>query len=116
MPLWKLVPTTHPADPRWLNRPIYKEVLIRAPTAGVALRLAARFELGLDDTSVPHHAVGNGTERLGSSLEDGKLYRLLSMEPGDTEDTATAHPLLGDAVLKAVLAPVDERARNPTWR
>lgn len=80
MPLWKLVPNTHPTDPRWQDRPIYDEVLIRAATSGQARRVAARFELGLapDDTA---RAVGNGSEPLGSALEDEKLYHLLALPP-----------------------------------
>lgn len=112
MPLWKLIPNTHPTDPRWQDRPIYDEVVVRAATSGAARRLAARFELGLtaDTAATPApHAVGNGSEPLGSALEDEKLYRMLAL---GTEDTATATGApIGDAVLRAVRAKAAEDLR-----
>lgn len=100
MPLWKLVPTARPTDPRWLDRPIYQEVVVRAATSGAARQVAARFELGMDARKRGLHSVGNSSEPLGSALEDEKLYRMLAVEPKD-EPSAEAG-MEEDAVLKAV--------------
>lgn len=72
MPLWKLVPTTHETDPRWMGRSRFDEVIVRADTAGMARLVAARLEVPGGPANP--QAVGNGTEPLGSALEDEKLY------------------------------------------
>ncbi len=94
MALWKLVPSTHETDPRWQDRPVYAEVVVRADTAGRARLLAGRYELGVhpDDTG---RAVGNGSEPLGSALEDEKLYQMLRVD----DPTAVDGP---EGVLSAV--------------
>lgn len=98
MPVWKLVPSTHETDPRWQDRPIYAEVIVRAPTAGLARRQAARFELGVDPDDTGR-AVGNGSEPLGSGLEDEKLYRMVLLDEASLPDEFRRG---GDGVLHSV--------------
>lgn len=84
MPLFRLVPATHAHDPRWMGRPLYDEVVVRAPTAGEARRVAATLEAP-DDTRAMADAVGNGSEPRTGALADEKLYRMEAV----AEDEAT---------------------------
>jgi hypothetical protein len=101
MPVWMLIPSTHDTDPRWQGRPIFTEVLVRADTAGMARHLAARFELGVDPDDTGR-AVGNGSEPLGSALEDEKLYQMLTLDDAALDDAIRHGP---PGVLHAVPAP-----------
>lgn len=100
MPLWKLVPGTHATDPRWQDRPIFAEVIVRAATSGLARRHAAVFELGLGPDR-HGHAVGNGSEPLGSALEDEKLYHMLTLD-----EAAAPRPPGDDGIADGVLHAV----------
>ncbi|MFA7429783.1 MAG: hypothetical protein WCZ23_06480 [Rhodospirillaceae bacterium] len=100
MTVWMLIPSTHDADPRWQDRPIFSEVLVRAETAGMARRLAARFELGMDPDDTGR-AVGNSSEPLGSALEDEKLYQMLTLDDAALADDIRLGP---PGVLRAVPA------------
>lgn len=89
MTLYKLEPATHEADPRWMGRPIFSLVLVRAATAGRARLLADAFERTLDPRAALG-PVGNESQRLGTALADEKLYHM--------------HPVQDEKTLLAALA------------
>lgn len=73
MPLWSIEPSAVAEDSRWLDFPIWADVVVRAPTAAEARRVAAAMEareIG-DPTTV-----GNETLRFRSGFSDEKLYRV----------------------------------------
>lgn len=108
MPLWKFVPAAHPTDPRWQGRPMFSEVIVRADSAGMARRVAGAYELPVSPEQTMR-AVGNGSEPLGSALEDEKLYRMKRMGETDAAFVATLERERedggGEGVLRAVRAP-----------
>ncbi len=75
MPLFRLVPATHAHDPRWMGRPVYDEVVVRAANAGEARRIAGTLEAPADMRAMTD-AVGNGSEPRTGALTDEKLYRM----------------------------------------
>lgn len=62
MPLWRIRPVAEPDDPRWLDHPIWSEVVVRADSAAQARRAAAASE--------STEAEGDGR----SGFDDEKLY------------------------------------------
>jgi hypothetical protein len=66
---WKLTPVASPDDPRWQGRPIWREVIVEAPTAAFARQFAAEWELA---DRLQH--VGNESPSPKSGFEDEKLY------------------------------------------
>lgn len=80
MTLWRLTPAARAEDPRWLNRPRFDDVLVRAPSAGEARRLAAESE---SPAAAP--AVGNETHGGAPALGDPKLYALSPVAAADAD-------------------------------
>jgi hypothetical protein len=76
MPLWRIQPVADPEDGRWLDHTIWREVVVRAPTAAVARHAAARMELATD-----RPPTGNEMPSARSAFEDEKLYRVSPLEP-----------------------------------
>src|SRR3546814_19941966 len=48
MPLWKIYPVAGLQDPRWVGRCIWKDVVVRAPSAAMARLVAAAMDRDLD--------------------------------------------------------------------
>lgn len=80
MALWRIVPAADPDDPRWLDHPIWSEVIVRADGAAAA-RLAAS-ELELDPAAPPS---GNEWPSRRSGFEDEKLYWVQEISRPDPE-------------------------------
>jgi hypothetical protein len=76
MPLWKIQPTADANDARWLDHDIWREVVVRAPTAALARHTAARLEFEAE--TVP---AGNEMPSARSAFEDEKLYRVSPLGP-----------------------------------
>ncbi|MGF1610148.1 MAG: hypothetical protein ACFCUQ_12185 [Kiloniellales bacterium] len=80
MALWKIVPVADPGEPRWLDHPIWAEVVVRAPTAALARVLAANMERRAMEVDAP---AGNESHSFSSGFEDEKLYEVRRLEPRD---------------------------------
>ncbi len=82
MHLWKIEPVAEADDPRWLDHRMWREVVVRAETAGEALNLARVMdEMKMRDVAT----VGNESQALTSGIGDDKLYgikRLNAAEDG----------------------------------
>lgn len=98
MPLWRIVPAADPRDPRWQGRPIWREVIVRAPSAALARLLAARLDSA--------ETVPAGNESLGprSGFSDEKLYWLRRLD--DAASAGLGSDNGRDGILRAV--PWDE--------
>ncbi|MEQ8318916.1 MAG: hypothetical protein RH946_01535 [Rhodospirillales bacterium] len=77
MSLWKIIPVATADDPRWLDHRVWREIVVRADTAGDALHLAVTMDkralTGVD-------TVGNESQALTSGLSDEKLYRVAPLD------------------------------------
>ena len=73
MTLWKIEPIAVAADSRWMDFPIWADVIVRAPSAARARLVAAAMEARELADSTP---VGNETLTFRSGFEDEKLYRV----------------------------------------
>lgn len=80
---WRIEPTARPDDPRWLDHEIWREVIVRAPTAAMA-RLAAR-QLEFDPDEPP---AGNQAPSFQSAFEDEKLYAVRRVPPDEVPPEA----------------------------
>jgi hypothetical protein len=78
MSLWKIEPVAQPDDPRWLSHRMWNEVIVRAGSAGEALRLAVAMDKR-EQTDVD--TVGNESQALTSGLSDEKLYAVKPLNP-----------------------------------
>ena len=76
MPYWRLTPVADPRDSRWLDHPIWQEVIVRASTAAAA-RLAAE-PLELSDPADPG---ANPDPARRSGFADEKLYWVRQLSP-----------------------------------
>lgn len=73
MTLWRIEPCAVATDSRWMDFPIWADVVVRAPSAAQARLVAAGMEAQrLDD----HTPVGNETLEFRSGFEDEKLYQV----------------------------------------
>lgn len=97
MTLWIITPTAAPGDTRWLESPIWTEVVVRAPSAIRARRAAAEMEAQMMADST---TVGNETLAFRSAFEDEKLYQVRPLQPGDAPEHQAEGP---EAVLSATL-------------
>lgn len=100
MPLWKIEPVADPDDARWLDHKIWREVIVRAPTAALARLAAARMEL--DHVTPP---AGNEEPSARSAFEDEKLYAVREIEPegaGGSVENAGRPKVLRAARLESV--------------
>ena len=73
MTLWKIEPIAVAADSRWMDFPIWADVIVRAPSAARARLVAAAMEARELADSTP---VGNETLTFRSGFEDEKLYQV----------------------------------------
>ncbi|WP_193369720.1 hypothetical protein [Pelagibius marinus] len=100
MTLWLITPSARYGDSRWLDHPIWLEVIVRAPSAARARLLAAKMEAGQIADATP---VGNETHTFHSAFQDEKLYQVRQLNPGD----AQGHDPEGEErVLSATLGAV----------
>lgn len=79
MPIWKIEPSADPNDSRWLDHEIWREVVVRAPTASLA-----RFEAGKLERDPNAPLAGNELPSFRSAFEDEQLYRVRRIEPART--------------------------------
>jgi hypothetical protein len=73
MPLWRIEPCAVATDSRWMDFPIWTDVVVRAPSPARARLVAAEMDAWLHNEQVP---VGNETLEFRSGFEDEKLYRV----------------------------------------
>jgi len=83
MPLWRLSPAADPDDPRWLDHPIWREVVVRAEGAAEARLAASTLEI---DPSAPPS--GNEWPSRRSAFDDEKLYWVEQMSEPDPGGSA----------------------------
>lgn len=74
MRLWKFVPVAQLDDPYWQDRPVWREVIVRADTSGLARSIASKLEVDLDAPNV-----GNETLSQRNGLEDPSLYQAVEL-------------------------------------
>lgn len=92
MPLWSIEASAVAEDSRWLDFPIWTDVVVRAPTAAQARLLAAAMEAAeIGDPTT----VGNETLAFRSGFQDEKLYHVRQVHPAGTPEDGP------DAVLSA---------------
>lgn len=83
-------------DPRWLDHQKWDEIIIRAETAGEAVRIAVQMD---EKQAKNVSTVGNESLGFNSGLSDEKLYQL---SPIVSESDAEGYDINGPAaVLKA---------------
>ena len=99
MPIWRLEPKAAPDDPRWLDHEIWEEVLVKAPTSGMARLAASRLEF---DPSRP--PTGNENPSFHSAFADEKLYAVSLHDEGDDGEPRPAVAPGEACVLRAVQA------------
>ena len=90
MPLWSIEASAVAEDSRWLDFPIWAEVLVRAPSPAQARLVAAAMEaqeIG-DPTTV-----GNETLPFRSGFQDEKLYRVRQVHLAGTPEDGPAEVL-----------------------
>ena len=80
MSFWRLIPAADPDDPRWLDHPIWTEVVVQADGAADA-RLAAGA-LEIDPNAPP---TGNEWPSHRSAFDDEKLYWAEEVSHPDAE-------------------------------
>jgi hypothetical protein len=73
---WLLEPAASPVDPRWQDRPIWRWVVIAAPSAAFARRTAERWAL----PALPPQ-IGNESESPRAGFLDEKLYHVRPVAP-----------------------------------
>lgn len=72
--LWKIVPVASASDPRWLDRPIWKRLIVRAESPMQAIQQATAWEEPVGATSV-----GNESGSHASGFSDEKLYTVTAL-------------------------------------
>jgi hypothetical protein len=97
MPLWEFTPAAAFEDARWLDHRIWERVIVAAPSAGEAIRLAAKLE----EKTAPE-GVGNESVPFVSGFEDEKLYRLRRLPDEEVEnyDVTGGEPHVVDARIR----------------
>lgn len=95
MPLWRLVPHADPDDARWLDHPIWEEVVVRADSAAQARLYAGRLE---ENRTAP--PAGNECPSGKSGFADEKLYWVRELGAAD----ALAYADAPGPVIAAALA------------
>lgn len=106
MPLWRIQPVARPGDPRWQGRAIWRDVVVRAPSAAFA-RLVARK---LDEPPV-RRRLGNETHCFRSGFEDEKLYWVRRLAPAEASAYQNVDPL--DGVIVALPWSDDAGTADP---
>lgn len=101
MPLWSIEASAVAEDSRWLDFPIWADVVVRASSPAQARLVAAAMEAGeIGDATTQ----GNETLAFRSAFQDEKLYQVRRVELSGTPDDGP------EAVLSARLA---RPARKP---
>ena len=95
MPLWRLSPIARIDDPHWLDREIWREIIVEAPTPAAA-RVAATDWVQPRPRSPEERNLGGNT-----GFEDEKLYRVDELSPEDVPPEAKAPGADGRDVLYA---------------
>jgi hypothetical protein len=85
--LWRLRPIAEPDDARWLNAPIWKEVVVAAETSGEARFLASQWEAAEVQHNPDSDVAGGTAMAYSSALADPALYDLSEVE-GALSDSA----------------------------
>jgi hypothetical protein len=83
MALWALEASAVAEDTRWLDFPIWTDVVVRAPTAAQARLVAAAMEAA--EIGDPTTA-GNETLSFRSGFQDEKLYQVRRIHLSDTPE------------------------------
>ena len=100
MPLWRLLPVADPDDSRWLDHPVWREVLVRAPSAAFARQAAGALERDLEAAPA-----GNECPSFKSAFEDEKLYQVIRLTPDQAKaaggDTGAKQVLRADKLRDA---------------
>lgn len=73
MKLWRIEPCAVASDSRWMDFPIWTDVVVRASSPARARLVAAEMEAQLLGDQTP---VGNETLKFRSGFEDEKLYQV----------------------------------------
>ena len=84
MPIYRLVPTAAPDDPRWQNALHQGELLVRASSSGEARAIAALEEASLAQKQLPRST----TLVIASAFRDEKLYTVI-------EDVSGSYSAIG---------------------
>lgn len=104
MTLWLITPSAGSEDTRWLDFPIWTEVVVRAPSAARARLLAAQMEAEMTADVPPP---GNESLAFRSAFEDEKLYRVRQLNPSDAPEH---DPEGAERVLSATLGSAPDPA------
>lgn len=78
MILWRIAPVADPRDTWWQGRRIWREVIVRAPSAAMARRIARRLDVDPDEPPV-----GNESPYFRSGFADEKLYWVTRLDAAD---------------------------------
>lgn len=85
--LWRLLPAAKPDDPTWEGRPIFSEVVVRAPTSAQARIEAAKLARDPHDVlACLEKADPNG------GFTNEKLYRVVPLSPEEAEAFGEGEP------------------------
>jgi hypothetical protein len=99
MALWAFRPVAAADDPRWLDHPLWGELVVRAPTAALARLVAADFER----SHAADEVLGNESPSGASGVEDDKLYQVRRLGPRAAPELDAEGP---DEVVRAARAAV----------
>ena len=77
MTLWAIEACAVAEDTRWLDFPIWAEVVVRAPTAAQARLVAAGLEEAIIGDETP---TGNESLTFRSGFQDEKLYHVRQLD------------------------------------
>lgn len=91
MPIYRLVPTAAPEDPRWQNALHQGELLVRAPSSGEARAIAALEEASIAQKTLPRST----TMVIASAFRDDKLYTVIEDVSGRFSAVGPARVLMG---------------------
>lgn len=85
--LWRLLPAARPDDPTWEGRPIFSEVIVRAPTSAQARTEAAKMARDKNDVfaSLEKPDPDGG-------FTNEKLYRVVPVPPDEAKDFGEGDP------------------------
>lgn len=90
MALWALEASAVAEDTRWLDFPIWADVIVRAPTASQARLVAAAMEAAeIGDATT----TGNESLPFRSAFEDEKLYQVRRVHPDGMPEEGPAEVL-----------------------
>lgn len=95
---WLLEPAASPKDSRWQDRPIWRWVVVAAPSASLARLVAERWAL-------PRVApqIGNESDSPRAGFLDEKLYYVRPVKPGPgwwSTPTPDAEQVIDAALLR----------------